>query len=96
MSFNDPFLATFGESVTFKPIAGDVVLRAIVEPDNTTENLQQVKIDNQSLLLYIDDSAVAGKNIARRQEVMVRNQAYKIIEIGNDMNGLTIYRVSKS
>lgn len=96
MSFNDPFLATFGETVKFKTESRLLALRAIVEPDSNVEHLQQTKIDNQTLLLYIDDSAVAKKGIERRQEVTVRNQAYKIIEIGNDMNGLTIYRVSKS
>lgn len=93
---NDPFLAAFGETVKFKTESRLIALRAIVEPESNVEYLEQAKIDNQTLLLYIDDAAVAKKGIERRQEVTVRNQAYKIIEIGNDMNGLTIYRVSKS
>lgn len=96
MSFNDPFLAAFGETVKFKTPSRLLALRAIVEPDSNIEHLQQVKIDNQTLLLYIDDADVAKKFIERRQEVTVRNQIYNIVEIGNDMNGLTIYRVSKS
>ena len=94
MPFNDPFLKAFGENVTF--ITANVTLKAIVEPDSNVEHLGQTKIDNQTLLLYIADSEVAKKGIERRQEVVVRNQTYVIVEIGNDMNGLTIYRVSKS
>lgn len=93
---NNPFLKAFGETVKFKTASRQVVLRAIVEPDSNIEHLEQTKIDNQTLLLYIDDLEVAKKGIERRQEVVVRNQTYNIIEIGNDMNGLTIYRVSKS
>lgn len=93
---NDQFIKAFGEDVKFKTASRLVTLRAIVEPDSNVEHLQQVKIDNQTLLLYIDDLEVAKKGIERRMEVVVRNQTYSIIEIGNDMKGLTIYRVSKS
>jgi hypothetical protein len=95
MDFNAPFLAAFGEDVKFKTPSRLLALRAIVEPDSNIEHLQQVKIDNQTLLLYIDDSDVAKKGIERRQEVTVRNQIYNIVEIGNDMNGMAVFRVAK-
>lgn len=92
---NAPFLAAFGETVKFKTASRLLALRAIVGPDSNIEHLQQVKIDNQTLLLYIDDSDVAKKGIERRQEVTVRNQIYNIVEIGNDMNGMAVFRVAK-
>lgn len=90
------FLKTFGEEIRFKTESRTVILPGIVEPDSNIEHLAQTKIDNQTLLLYMDENEIIKKGIERRQEVIVRNQSYKIVEISNDMNGMAIFRVSKS
>lgn len=93
---NAIFISQFGEELRFKTASRTVILRGIVEPDSNVEHLAQTKIDNQTLLLYMDETEIAKKGIERRQEVVVRNQIYNIVEIGNDMNGLEVFRVSKS
>jgi pSer/pThr/pTyr-binding forkhead associated (FHA) protein len=92
---NAIYLKAFGESVEIQT-ASPFLVQAIVEPDSKVEYLAETKINNQTLFLYIDENDVATKGIERRQEVIVRNQTYRIVEIGNDMNGMAIFRVSKS
>lgn len=93
---NAVYLKAFGEEIRFKTESRTVILRGIVEPDTKLENAAETKINNQTLLLYIDETEIVKKGIERRQEVIVRNQSHRIVEIGNDMNGMAIFRVSKS
>jgi hypothetical protein len=90
---NAIFMRRFGEEVIFD--ASGLVVKAIVEPDTQVESLQTVQINHQSLLLYIDEMALKEKGVERRQSVTVRGLNYAINEIGNDLNGMMVMRVSR-
>lgn len=93
---NAAALKIFGEELRFKTASRTVVLRGIVEPDTNIEHLEQVQINHQSLLIYIDETQLKNKGVERRQEVVVRGMTYSINEIGNDMNGMAVFRVSRT
>jgi hypothetical protein len=93
---NAVYIKAFGEEIRIKTPSRMIILRGIVEPDSNVEQLSQVKIDNQTLLLYIDETDIKNKGIERRQTAKVRGKDYTIIEIGNDMNGMAIFRVSRT
>jgi hypothetical protein len=89
------YLKAFGESVEIQT-ASPFLIRAIVEPDTETENLQTVKINHQSLLVYIPQTDLINKGVQRRQTMVVRGLNYSISEIGDDLNGMAVMRVSRT
>ncbi len=89
------YLKVFGESVEIQT-ASPFLIRAIVEPDTETENLQTVKINHQSLLVYIPQTDLINKGVERRQTMVVRGLNYSISEIGDDLNGMAVMRVSRT
>lgn len=94
-NFNAIQLTTFGEEIKITTPSRVLKLKAIVEPDTNIEHLQQVQINHQSLLIYIDETSLKNKSVERHQEMTVRGLTYSIIEIGNDMNGLAVLRASR-
>jgi hypothetical protein len=92
---NAIYLKIFGESVEIQT-ASPFLVQAIVEPDTQVEHLQQVQINHQSLLVYIPHSEFANKGIKRRDTLRVRGKSYSIAEIGDDMNGMAVMRVSRT
>jgi hypothetical protein len=95
-NFNTIQLATFGEEIKITTPSRLLKLKAIVEPDTQIEHLQTVQINHQSLLLYIDETLLKNKSVERRQEVIVRGFTYTINEIGDDLNGMAVMRVSRT
>lgn len=92
---NAIFLNTFGEEIKITTPARLLKLKAIVEPDTNIEQLEQVKISHESLLLYIPQTDLKNKGVLRRQSVVVRGANYQIQEIGDDMNGMAVIRISR-
>ena len=95
-SFNAAQLRTFGEVVKIKTASRMLILKAIVEADTHSDNVAQVQINHQSLLLYIDETELKNKGVERRQSVTVRGKNYTIVEIGDDMGGMAVIRVSRA
>ena len=93
---NTAFIATFGEDIKIKTASRLLLLKAIVEPDSESEHLQQVQINHQSLLLYIPQTDLKNKGVERRQIVNVRGKDYAIVEIGDDMMGMAVIRISRT
>lgn len=93
---NKVFIKRFGEEIQFNTTAGVLPLIAIIDVENASENVGETKINNQTLILSVKENDVENQGIARRQEVIVRGKTYSIVEIGNDMNGLAQFRVSRS
>lgn len=94
-NFNSIQLATFGEMVEIQT-PSPFTVKAIVEPDTTVEHLQQVQINHQSLLIYIQQTDLINKDVKRRQTVVVLGLNYAINEIGDDLNGMAVLRVSRT
>lgn len=91
-AFNRIQIKRFGEEVTFQ---SGLTVKAIVEAESKSENVAQTQINNQTLLLYIRAIDLT-EIINRHQKVIVRELTYQIVEIGDDMNGMAIFRVSRT
>lgn len=90
---NRIYIKRFGEDVEFQTTP-PLSVKAIVEQDVKNEHLTNIQINDQSFILNVRNEDVAGQGIERRQEVVVRGKTYSIIEIGEDLDGMTQFRVS--
>ena len=93
---NAVYLKAFGEEVKITTPQRMLKLQAIIEPDTHVEHLESVQINHQSLLVYIPQSDLKNKGIERRQTMVVRGLNYAIAEIGDDLNGMAVMRVSRT
>jgi hypothetical protein len=93
--FNRIQIKRFGEDVEFQTTI-PLTLKAIVETESKSEHVAQTQISNQNLILNVLQSDVANKGIERHQIVSVRGKNYKIIEIGEDLDGFAQFKVSRT
>jgi hypothetical protein len=100
---NAAFISAFGEEVKIHTQSRLLRVSAIVEPDTEVDHLQTVQINHQSLRIFIPQGELKNKGVERRQKVELSGESvgnvktiFSITEIGNDMMGMAVIRVSRT
>ena len=90
---NSTVIDVFAEPVTFHAPAGDVVLQAVPEEEDSFENIGQVSFRDWRYRLMLKTADLLGLDIQERQTATFRGALYRTAPPEPELDGMTTIKL---